>query len=306
MKSCRKDNDKPAPELKSDKSQKCSGRDNDKLTSEQKKQKNYVFGRHVQVTLEGSESPITRIKNTLIVDRSTKSPKRSGKHMPKPRKHISNVSAFNSYIMQSAVSESKTLEEKCFIHAKCCPQRPQHYKHVSSTFHQGNNKYSAESRGNQCVCIDWNALCFSTSKSASTWLGKYINSVLDAGDKMYRDLGFIGYPYLDDLPKEVIFHDKHYTINVLKTYTGGLCSADPSDGIFYALSNSLDLCFTARRHAIMICKDNAIAVFKDNFGYYILDSHARSLQEIIDPGGTSVLLMFNTLRDLHKKDTKAF
>ena len=60
-------------------------------------------------------------------------------------------------------------------------------------------------------------------------------------------------------------------INVLKTYTGGLCSADSSDGIFYALSDSLDLCFTARRYAIMICKDNAIAVFKENFGYYILD-----------------------------------
>ena len=208
--------------------------------------------------------------------------------------------------MQSAVSESKTLQEKCFIHAKCCPQRPQHYKHVSGTFHQGNNKYSAESRGNQCVCIDWNTLCFSISKSASTWQGNDIDSLLDAGDKMYRDFGFIGYPYLEDLPKEVIFHNKHYMINILKTYTGGLCSADSSDGIFYALSNSLDLCFTARRHAIMICKDNAIAVFKDNFGYYILDSHARSLQGIINPDGTSVLLMFNTLRDLHKGILRLF
>ena len=56
----------------------------------------------------------------------------------------------------------------------------------------------------------------------------------------------------------------------------------------------------------MICKDNAIAVFKDNFGYYILDSHARSLQGIIDPNGTSVLLMFNTLRDLHKGILRLF
>ena len=207
LKSCRKDNDKPASELKSDKSQKRSARNNDKLTSEQKKQKNGVSGRPVQVTPKGSESPITCIKNTLIVDRSNKSPKSSGKHLPKPRKHISNVSASNSYIMQSAVSESKTLEEKCFIHAKCCPQRPQHYKHVSGTFHQGNNKYSAESRGNQCVCIDWNTLCFSISKSASTWQGNDIDSLLDAGDKMYRDLGLITYPYLEDLPKEVIFHD---------------------------------------------------------------------------------------------------
>ena len=304
--SCRKDNDKPASEVESDKSQKRSARDNDKLTSEQKKQKNYVFGRPVQVTPERSENPKTRIKSTLIAERSNTSPKRSGKHMPKPRKHISNVSASNSYIMQSAVSESKTLEEKCFIHAKCCPERPQHYKHVSGTFHQGNNKYSAESRGNQCVCIDWNTLCFSTSKSASTWQVNDIDSLLDAGDKMYRDLGFIGYPYLEDLPKEVIFHNKHYMINVLKTYTGGLCSADSSDGIFYALSNSLDLCFTTRRHAIMICKDNAIAVFKDNFGYYILDSHARSLQGIINPDGTSVLLMFNTLKDLHKGILRLF
>ena len=306
LKTCRKDNDKPASELKSDKSQKRSARDNDKLTSEQKKQKNDVSGRPVQVTPEGSESPITCIKNTLIVDRSNKSPKRSGKHMPKPRKRISNVSASNSYSMQSAVRESKILEEKCFIHAKCCPQRPQHYKHVLGTFHQGNNKYSAESRDNQCVCIDWNTLFYSTLKSASTWQGNDIDSLLDTGDKMYRDLGFIGYPYLEDLPKEVIFHDKHYTINVLETYTGGLCSANSSDGIFYALSDSLDLCFTARRHAIMICKDNAIAVFKDNFGYYILDSHARSLQGIIDPDGTSVLLMFNTLRDLHKGILRLF
>ena len=109
--SCRKDNDKPASELKSNKSQKRSARDNDKLTSEQKKQKNDVSGRPVQVTPEGGESPITRIKNTPIVDRSNESPKRSGKHLPKLRKHISNVSASNSYIMQSAVSESKTLEE---------------------------------------------------------------------------------------------------------------------------------------------------------------------------------------------------
>ena len=56
----------------------------------------------------------------------------------------------------------------------------------------------------------------------------------------------------------------------------------------------------------MICKDNAIAVFKDNFGYYILYSHARSLQGIIDPNGTSVLLMFNTLRDLHKGILRLF
>ena len=272
QKCSRKDNEKPTSEPISYKSQKCNGKDNDQVTSEQKKQKNCISGRPVQMTAEWGESHITRIKNTLMVNRSNESPKSSGKynskHMSKSRKQISNVSASNSCIMQSTVSESKTLEEKCFIHARCCPQRPQHYQHVSG-IHQGNDKYSAESRGNQRACIDWNILCFSTSKSASTWQGNDIDSLLDAGDTMYRDLGFIGYPYVEDLPKDVIFHDNHYTINILKIYTGGICSTDSSDGIFYALSNCLELCFKARRHAIMLCKDNAIAVFKDNFGYYI-------------------------------------
>ena len=208
--------------------------------------------------------------------------------------------------MQSAANEFKGLEEKCFIHAKCCPQQLQHYKYVSGTFHQGDDKYSAESRGNQCACIGWNTLCFSTSKSASTWQRDDIDSLLNAGDKMYRDLGFIGYPYVEDLPKEVAFRDKHYKISILKTYTGGLCSADSSDGIFYVLRDSLDLCFTARRHAMMVCKDNAIAMFRDNFGYYILDSHARSSQGLIDPNGTAVLLMFKTLNDLHKGILRLF
>ena len=123
---------------------------------------------------------------------------------------------------------------------------------------------------------------------------------------MYRDLGFVGYPYVEDLPKEVAFRDKHYKISILKTYTGGLCSADSSDGIFYVLRDSLDLCFTARRHAMMVCKDNAIAMFKDNFGYYILDSHARSPQGLMDPNGTAVLLMFKTLTDLHKGILRLF
>ena len=216
------------------------------------------------------------------------------------------MSAYDPCIIQSAAVEYTALEEKCSIPTRCCPQRPQHYKHVSGTFHQGNNEYSAESRGNQCACIDWNSLCFSTSKSASTWQRDDIDSLLDAGDKMYRDLGFIIYPYIEDLPKEVIFRDKHYKINILKTYTGGLCSADTSDGVFYVLHHSLGLCFTARRHAMMVCKDNAIAVCKDNFGYYILDSHARSLQGIIDPDDTSVLLMFNTLTILHKGILRLF
>ena len=133
-----------------------------------------------------------------------------------------------------------------------------------------------------------------------------MDSLLNAGDKMYRDLGLIGYPYVEDLPKKVAFRDKRYKISILKTYTGGLCSADSSDGIFYVLRDSLDICFTAQRHAMMVCKDNAIAVFKDNFGYYILDSHARSSQGIIDPNGTAVLLMFNSLNDVHKGILRLF
>ena len=317
QKSSGKDKEKPTLEAKNNKSKKSSGKDNKKPTSEPKNSK-------LQKSIgKDKEKPALESKNNKLQKSNGKdwekptpepkgnqSQKSSGKDHERCtsqlKKHISHVSASDPCIIQSAAVEYKALEEKCSIHIRCCPQRPQHYKHVSGTFHQGNDKYSAESRGNQCACIDWNSLCFSTSKSASTWQRDDIDSLLDAGDKMYRDLGFIGYPYIEDLPKEVIFRDKHYKINILKTYTGGLCSADSSDGVFYVLRHSLDLCFTARSHAMMVCKDNAIALFKDNFGYYILDSHARSLQGIIDPDGTSVLLMFNTLTNLHKGILRLF
>ena len=318
LKSSGNNNEKPTSGLKHNIMQKLSGKDNDKPTSfllkSSKSQKSsrkddnkFTLGFKNNESQKGSGKD--NVKPTSE-PKSNNSQKSSGKHDDKCTSdlinHISHVSALSSSIMQSAANEFKGLEEKCFIHTKCCPQQLQHYKHVSGTFHQGDDKYSAESRGNQCACIDWNTLCFSTSKSASTWQRDDIDSLLNAGDKMYRDLGFIGYPYVEDLPKEVAFRDKHYKISILKTYTGGLCSADSSDGIFYVLRDSLDLCFTARRHAMMVCKDNAIAMFKDNFGYYILDSHARSSQGLIDPNGTAVLLMFKTLTDLHKGILRLF
>ena len=316
LKSSGNDNEKPTSGLKHNIMQKLSGKDNDKHTSflpkSSKSQKSsrkddnkptLGFNKSQKGSGKDNDKPTSETKGNH-------SQKSSGKHGDKCTSylinHISHVSALSSSIMQSAANEFKGLEEKCFIHAKCCPQQLQHYKHVSGTFHQGDDKYSAESRGNQCACIDWNTLCFSTSKSASTWQRDDTDSLLNAGDKMYRDLGFIGYPYVEDLPKEVAFRDKHYKISILKTYTGGLCSADSSDGIFYVLRDSLDLCFTARRHAMMVCKYNAIAMFKDNFGYYILDSHARSSQGLIDPNGTAVLLMFKTLTDLHKGILRLF
>ena len=299
QKSSGKDKEKPTLEPKNNKSKKSSGKDNEKPTSEpmNSKLKKSLGKNKEKPALEPKNNKSQksngkdREKSTLE-PKSNQSQKSSGKDHERwtsqLKKHISHVSASDPCIIQSAAVEYKALEEKCSIHTRCCPQRPQHYKHVSGTFHQGNDKYSAESRGNQCACIDWNSLCFSTSKSAPTWQRDDIDSLLDAGDKMYRDFGFIGYPYIEDLPKAVIFRDKHYKINILKTYTGVLCSADSFDGVFYVLRHSLDLCFTARSYAMMVCKDNAIAVFKDNFGYYILDSLARSLQGIIDPDGTSV------------------
>ena len=158
---------------------------------------------------------------------------------------------------------------------------------LSADFHQGSDRFPLSSRGKQCVanCLVFHALL--NIIPLNIWSTEYLNTVLEAGDELYRFLiskNRIVHDYLavSDLPKFFMLFGKKLTISSgpnKKEYCGTL-----KKGLFYnhdlsmSLEFALNLIFpngNSKLGAILIFCESAVSILRHQNDYYIFDPHSR-------------------------------
>eukprot|EP00111_Clytia_hemisphaerica_P014081 TCONS_00041443-protein len=167
------------------------------------------------------------------------------------------------------------------------------HKVVQASFNQGNVAIFGPQAGTQCMYMASTAIIYSYFKLPMYWEKSDLDAILRLGNELYRGLGYIDeYIDLTDLPSQlniesniIEFLRTPVTVSVLDRNSIDFLNPPPTYnyGIFVACSNGTAFMF-------------------DNGRYYVFDSHNRTSEGMCcyNNTGTSVLLEFNTKRDLEE------
>ena len=170
--------------------------------------------------------------------------------------------------------------------------------HVAGDFHQGDSRFSPQSRGNQCYPNSLVALIYTKIKETQEWVTSDINEILILGDKLYQLIRLqTNYNHLNmsDLPCFVEIFE--YICNVQQD-DQILAQRVPSVPGILSLNESLSQCFETNDCTLICIGSYALAVIKTGTHYYVFDSHARDNKGLPHPDGTAVLLLFANIEYL--------
>ena len=84
-------------------------------------------------------------------------------------------------------------------------------KSVQGDFNQADVKFGT-SAGNQCAVNSLVAICFSNVKKISIWNNVHLNFVLENGDSVYKNKGYVGYLTFQQLPEKLILQGIEFSI----------------------------------------------------------------------------------------------
>ena len=180
---------------------------------------------------------------------------------------------------------------------------------IRGNFNQGDEQFSADSRGVQCSCNAIVMLC-QIHTIFNDIMPYHLDSVLQDGDKLYKDcakklqacgqLARNGYLYHDQLPTNVVIRNVKYKINYDELKYGTLDQQRAS--IFEPLHVELPKAFTVSEKNILILGGSMMALYKDitSGQYLFFDSHSRNESGFPDCDGTSFAVIFPDINNLVK------
>ena len=79
-------------------------------------------------------------------------------------------------------------------------------KIVRASHHQGDTRYGI-TRGLQCLCIALMPICWTLFKRVILWDSFELDSILENGDQLFKDINLLRYLSVDDLPRHFILKD---------------------------------------------------------------------------------------------------
>ena len=180
---------------------------------------------------------------------------------------------------------------------------------IKGNFNQGDEQFSAESRGVQCSCNALVMLC-QVQTIFNNIMPYHLDNVLQDGDKLYKNsarklqacgqLAGNGYFYHDQLPTNVVIRNTNFIINYDELRYGTLDECRES--IFEPLHVELPLAFTVSERNILILGGSMMALYKDTTSgqYLFFDSHSRNASGFPDCDGTSCAIIFPDINNLVK------
>ena len=180
---------------------------------------------------------------------------------------------------------------------------------IRGNFNQGDEQFSAHSRGVQCSCNALVMLCH-IQTIINDIMPYNLDNILQDGDKLYKDcakklqdcgqLARNGYLYHDQLPTNVVIRNVRYKINYDELKYGTL--DQHRESIFEPLHVELPKAFTVSQKNILILGGSMMALYKDiTCGQYLFfDSHSRNESGFPDCDGTSFAIIFPDINNLVK------
>lgn len=180
---------------------------------------------------------------------------------------------------------------------------------IQGRFHQGNELFSEESRGRQCLpcCVVFLVSCKLKPFRNIKWKTDDLDQVLLKGDYVYRfSKEFIrpskGFLEPRDLPPFTKINGKYFYWKVRNTFSGSIQAHFVGEyplvrletAILMGLSGNVSNC----QFGIFICKGNALAICKDGDIFLIFDSHSRDVNGYSCADGTSIIIQKKSMNEL--------
>ena len=162
---------------------------------------------------------------------------------------------------------------------------------LHGNLHQGQDIFSDDSRGRQCVpcCLSFFLLTLLKPFSVNIWHESDLDKVLHVGDYIYKYSKSIvqlqnEYLLLNDVPRYICFKDKAFSWSVRKMYKKNYIGEYPLMRLEFAFTASLSL----DKYAVFICKGNAIGILSFGKEYLVFVSHCRNEQGFCSSEGTTI------------------
>ncbi|XP_029924912.1 uncharacterized protein LOC115371597 [Myripristis murdjan] len=180
-------------------------------------------------------------------------------------------------------------------------------KVVRGSFHQGNARFVYG--GVQCMAIALVSLAKHTVRSAFSWDRLDLDRALVEGDELYtslRDLNIFSHVSnllsVPDLPQQLELDGQLFRFSFGDTVLGevGVTEGEYIDfGVFISLRNGLERIFSQYTTCLLTMCGNTTAIVREGGRFAVVDSHSRSNTGLLHHNGTSVVLHFACLHDLH-------
>ena len=226
----------------------------------------------------------------------------SDRHKYEYDRHAQDVN--NSYEKQKVFISNNELQN---FNAMCT--NVAHNKSVQGNFHQGNELFGTNA-GLQCVPNCLSALAYQSLKSVHEWKSTDLDKILMTGNELYDVLQKfcnISHHYLliSDLPENLHIHNELFHFSYRDSFSSLIPSCNNEEmpdlsqfnakplkeALMLSLSNS-DGCF--------VCfGGNTMIVGKFMEGYFLFDSHSRSLSGTSTPTGKSTCRIVANITDVY-------
>ena len=176
---------------------------------------------------------------------------------------------------------------------------------AKANFHQGNVRYGTPC-GKQCTCNVLNFLIKSLHTNVTTWDTKTMNTALDQGSTMYRNLqqdATSSYFMISQLPQQLQIEEDTYTISH-ETELSGILSVDNTNPsiLQYSLLDALLNSFALQSTLFITIGNHApsytMGLLHQNNNFFIFDSHSRNSHGLLSENGYAVLIRFAHLQAL--------
>ncbi|XP_072047335.1 uncharacterized protein [Amphiura filiformis] len=179
---------------------------------------------------------------------------------------------------------------------------------VFGNFHQGDMRFSPESKGKQCPCNCLAMLC-TIEKTCNSLNSSHIDEMLIHGDTLYKstaakledcfELAVDGILTNDQLPTNFALGNSTYTV-WYETVRYGRLDDNPNSERD-PLTVELDTSFNITNKIIFNVDCYMMAIYKnpETNSFIFFDSHSRDESGFPTPDGTAVALFFKDLQHLH-------
>ena len=170
-------------------------------------------------------------------------------------------------------------------------------------YNQGDVSKFGVTAGTQCASNSLVAICWSCIKRVGVWKSWDLDNILVHGDNLHKWIGKIRSVELNELPAEVKICDRPFQAIKLKNDYGLFPHYwDTID----VLATSMSECEDIGHGVLVLVNGYTSAVIWAKSSYYLFDSHGHDSEGIMAENGTSILLMFQTTKELQKYIKKVY
>ncbi|XP_074525828.1 uncharacterized protein LOC141790090 [Halichoeres trimaculatus] len=178
---------------------------------------------------------------------------------------------------------------------------------VRGSFHQADERFFYG--GQQCMAIALVSLAKHTLSSVFSWDRRQLDRAVICGDELYsnlRDRGIFNHVTnllsVPDLPQRLMIDDAVVRFVFGDSAFGdvGVTEGEHIDsGVFISLRDGLKRIFGQYRTCLLTMCGNTSAIICEDGRFAVVDSHSRGNEGLLHFNGTSVVLHFACLDDLH-------